>query len=115
MLECPEFESLQALVNLEITPDLEDVFSRHVRSCAQCEARLNAIAPADDRLLQTARALGDPTVVPINPALARVMRRLREADGPNRPDEPELHFLRPGPAGSIGTLDEYEVREVIGS
>jgi serine/threonine protein kinase len=103
---------------LEIAPDEEERCARHLTSCAACQVRLVRIEEGEDRLLRLARQLGDPTVAPLDPNLTRIRERLHEVESPVRsaPAEPaDLDFLQPSDQpGVLGTLGNYEVREVIG-
>jgi sugar lactone lactonase YvrE len=117
-LECPGIDCWQALLDDTLAPGRQEEIERHLESCPACQERLHRAGDRDDALRGLGRRVGDPTSAPDDPALAAVLRRLREVKSPVRPGplEPaELYFLRPTDRPALlGTLGGYEVQEVIG-
>jgi hypothetical protein len=117
-LDCPGRECWQALLDLTLPPDQLEHCERHLESCPACQERLHQAEEGDDALLRVARQTGDPTVVPPDPTLDRILERLHEASCPQAGGSPEptdLSFLDPTDQPELlGMLGGYEVREVIG-
>jgi serine/threonine protein kinase len=118
-LDCPTTECWQALFSGTCPRDLSERYERHLESCPACQERLDrAEETAGDELQSLGRQVGDPTAVPTEPALARVLERLRVAKSPIQaapPETPNLYFLQPTDRpGLLGLLGDYEVQEVIG-
>jgi serine/threonine-protein kinase len=115
--DCPESTSWALLFAEALPPDQRERHERHLESCPACQARLDRTEA--DELLELARELGDPTVVPGDRTLAGVVDSLLREQGPNRTaqlEQPDLYFLRPGDRPDLlGLLGPYEVREVIGA
>ena len=114
--DCPEIESLQALADDTAPAGMWERYEQHVESCRACQERLDQIGAGGDALQRIGRRIGDPTAVPDDPTLSEALRRLREVRSPITPAVPEgdLSFLGPRSGGSLGTLGQYEVQEVIG-
>src|SRR5262249_12283005 len=117
-LDCPGTECWQALFSGTFPPDQVELYERHLDSCPACQARLDQAEEYRDELRRLGRQVGDPTVVPADPTLAQVLRKLHEArlaDGPGVEEPMDLSFLAPSDRpGVLGTLGKYEVEEVIG-
>src|SRR5437016_5456831 len=97
-LPCPSLERWQTLLAENIAPDEEERCERHLRSCPACRELVERAADTGDALLGLARQVGDPTGVPADPALARVVERLCEGQGTGRlppADGPAPEYLLP--------------------
>ena len=68
--DCEAFAAEESLLNG--VPDFEERYQAHLDSCPVCREKLDR-ALADEQLLDTARRIGDPTVVPLEPAVAEVV------------------------------------------
>jgi serine/threonine protein kinase len=115
--DCPDVESWHVLLGSTVAPEQRAAFERHLESCAVCQKRLDCAAELGDALQGLARYVGDPTLAP-DPTVARVVERLHEVASPftaRAAGVVELDFLqRQDRPGVLGTLDQYEVQEVIG-
>src|SRR5947209_1690464 len=118
LLDCPEIERWQALLEDAVPPDQWDSYEQHLEACVACQERLHRAEACDEVVRRLGRQGGDPTATPLDPTLSGVLGRLHGEKSPIRtaPLEPaDLYFLRPGDRpGVLGTLGEYEVQEVIG-
>ncbi len=116
--ECPGIESWQALFRDDLPPDERDRCERHLESCARCQERLDHAEEFAEALRMRARRVGDPTLVPPDPACGALLERLHGVRSTIRtaPGEPaDLYFLRPSERpGVLGLLGNYEVLEVVG-
>jgi DNA-directed RNA polymerase subunit RPC12/RpoP len=117
-LDCPGIECWQALLGDAVPASERDTYERHLESCPTCQQRLHQAEECGDDLRRWARRAGDPTTAPEDPALARVLDRLRGSKSLLRPapvEAADLYFLQPSERpGVLGMLGEYEVQEVIG-
>ncbi len=117
-LDCPEMERWQVLFADQATPEQWERYERHLESCPTCQERLDQAESAGELLRQQAQRLGDPTRAPSDPTLDQIVARLCERKGQERTapvETADLYFLRPSNRPEVlGTLGEYEVREVIG-
>jgi serine/threonine protein kinase len=116
--DCPEFDCWLAALDATPPAGQRERFERHLESCVACQARLDRVEEGEDALRRLGRQVGDPTLAPADPTLIQVLERLHEVKSGDRPPaEPaDLYFLRPADRpGVLGTLGEYEVREVIGA
>jgi serine/threonine protein kinase len=117
-LDCPQADCWDALFGDTIAPDQRERYERHLESCPFCQERLDRSLEGREDLVGLVRQVGDPTTRLPEPALARALDHLHEVRSPLRtmggePDD--LYFLRPSDQTELlGTLGQYEVREVIG-
>jgi serine/threonine protein kinase len=118
LLECPKIECWQALFGDTVPPDQRESYERHLESCAACQERLDQVEKGGQVLLTLVRQVGDPAAAPVDPTLIQVLDRLHGVQSPLRivaTEAVDLFFLRPADRPDLlGTLDEYEVLEVIG-
>ncbi len=118
LLDCPEIDCWQLLLDETAPSDQRERYERHLETCPACQERLDQVEAPEDMLRRRGRRVGDPTSAPLDPALLQVMERLREGKLSLRstPGEgADLYFLRPAEqANLLGTLGAYEVYEVIG-
>src|SRR5262245_23216092 len=113
-LQCPEFESWEVLLDDEAPSGEWDRYERHLEACRACQARLDRAEGQPEMLRRVGQQFGDPTRVPCDPTLTRVLERLLEGKPAGRPAA-DLYFLRPSERPDLlGTLGDYEVTEVIG-
>src|ERR1700754_2152267 len=94
--DCPGIEDWQELFGSAAAPERWEAYERHLESCPRCQARLDRGVQADEPLVRLGRQLGDPTLMPADPALTPWLQRLRDSrdggdTGPMRPLE--LYFL----------------------
>jgi serine/threonine protein kinase len=122
-LTCPELERWQTVLDESTPAELREDYERHLESCAACQDRLDRARQRDDPLIELARKVGDQTGVTADPAIVRFLDRMHErtysdaADaGAGAEEGPaDLYFLQPSDRPELlGTLGEYEVRDVIG-
>jgi hypothetical protein len=110
--------SWRALFGEDMPAEEAERYERHLESCLLCQERLDRGDVCREAWRRLGRRDGDPTLVPTDPWVLRVLDRLRDGQG----REPggvggaaDLYFLRPGDQpGVLGTLGDYEVRGVIG-
>ena len=118
LLDCPEIDCWQLLLDETASSEQRERYERHLETCPACQERLDQAETPEDTLRRRGRRVGDPTIAPVDPALLQVMERLREGKSSLRstPGEPaDLYFLRPAEQPNLlGTLGAYEVYEVIG-
>ncbi len=79
LLECPEIDCWQLLLDETAPSDQRERFERHLETCRACQERLDVAEVPEETLRRRGRRVGDPTIAPIEPALVQVMERLREA------------------------------------
>jgi serine/threonine-protein kinase len=117
-LDCPEMASWRALFDDALPPEERERYERHLESCPACQERLDQEELGEEVLRRMVRGVGDPPAVAADPTLSHFLERLREGQSPGRPtsrEPPDLYFLQPaGRPDLLGTLGDYEVREVIG-
>jgi WD40 repeat protein len=117
-LDCPEPACWQALFDHAIPPEQEHLYERHLESCPACQHRLDRAEECQDDLRRLGRQIGDPTNLPLDPALSEVLDMLQEEGAAARSGSSEpidLYFLTPcDKPGVLGTLGEYDVLEVLG-
>jgi serine/threonine-protein kinase len=117
-LDCPEIECWQELLDDALPPEQEERLERHLESCLACQERLHRAEGCAETLRSVGRQFGDPTTTPRDPILTEVLERLQQVKSPQdlAPAGPsDLYFLNPTDRPELlGTLDEYEVQEVIG-
>ena len=116
--DCPGTECWQALLSGALPPDQREQCERHLEACPACQERLDWAVEGGDALLRLARAVGDPTTAPADPAISKVVARLHQTPSPTGAAgtaAADLYFLRPSDRPDVlGLLGEYEVHEVIG-
>jgi serine/threonine protein kinase/DNA-directed RNA polymerase subunit RPC12/RpoP len=116
--DCPFSKQLQVLDASPLSPDQRGECERHLESCTVCQVFLDQAEQCGDELRNLCRQFGDSTEGPRDLTLDGVVERLYEVKSPIRTKlvEPaDLNFLRPTDRPEfLGTLDEYEVEEVIG-
>jgi serine/threonine protein kinase len=117
-LDCPGIDCWQALLEVELPPEQIERFEHHLQECPACQSWLDRVEDAEVGLRRRARSVGDPTVAPVDPTLARFLEHMHEEKARISAvaGEPaEMSFLRPGDRPDIlGTLGGCEVQEVIG-
>src|SRR5262249_13799858 len=124
---CADPDTLTALLESETGEGLRE-YSEHVETCPRCQQTLAALADDSSHWPDLARyrsrlqdGTGGSSTTRV--ALERVMVRLK-SDGycftrapevTSEEDDPSPAIVRPSDRpGLLGTLDGYEVREVIG-
>jgi serine/threonine protein kinase len=116
--ECPKIESWQALFREPVQQDEWERYERHLESCTECQHRLDRTVELSGLVQRLGREVGDPTKVPDDPTLSRFLQQLHRstpASEVETVDPPDLFFLRRDDRHELlGTLDQYEVQEVIG-
>jgi DNA-directed RNA polymerase subunit RPC12/RpoP len=116
--DCPAVECWQALFNEAVPPEQRAEYERHLESCAACQARLDRAEEGGEGILNLLRRSGGPDATPPDPALSRALERLhngKSLSGAGPAEPADLYFLRPSERpGVLGTVGDYEVREVIG-
>ena len=116
--ECPEKEGWQALFGGTLPLEQRRACEQHLESCPTCQNLLHRAVEDADELVGLARQLGDPTRTPRDLGLEAVIARLYHSTNRDRAEAVapiDLYFLGPpARAGELGTLGNYEVREVIG-
>ncbi len=114
---CPEIESWDLLFSDTLPPEQQLRYQRHLESCPACQEQLDQ-EPSGVVWRRLGRQVGDPTLVPTDAALTQLLERMHEEtvlDRPTSVEPVDLYFLRPTDrVDLLGTLGEYEVREVIG-
>jgi hypothetical protein len=117
-LECPEIDRWQVLLDSDPPPDQLERFEQHLEQCPACRVRLDLGSEHEEQLRRWARRVGDPTAGPADPTLSRFLQRMSEGKAllSGVPADPaDLYFLCPDDRPNLlGTLGDYEVREVIG-
>src|SRR3954470_11538806 len=117
ILNCPEIGRWLALFGGGVPAEQRQDYERHLESCTACQQCLDR-EEVGGPLVSLVRQLGDPAARPCDPTLTQVLQRLQEMKAPlsSAPAEPlDLYFLGPAAReGDLGTLGDYEVREVIG-
>jgi serine/threonine protein kinase len=122
-LTCPELERWQTVLDDSTPVERREDYERHLESCAVCQERLDRARERDDPLMKLARKVGDQTGVTADPALLRFLDRMRDGTHPEAANlgagaqagPAELYFLQPSDRPELlGTLGDYEVRDVIG-
>jgi serine/threonine protein kinase len=115
---CPENDRWQAFLDDAVLPEQRERFERHLEACPACQERLDRSLPPDDALVRLVRERDSLAVSSPDPTLSRLLERLHGEPSPLRgtPHEAsELYFLQPCDRPDLlGTLGNYEVREVIG-
>jgi serine/threonine-protein kinase len=116
--DCPAIESLRALFGDGVPPEQRDRYERHLDACAACQDHLDRAEECQDELRRLGRRVGDPTVLPADPGVARFLDRLHEMTWPGQsaaatPDQLRFRRLTNRP-DILGTLGRYEVRGVLG-
>jgi serine/threonine protein kinase len=117
-LDCPAVEGWQAVLDETVPPEQRERYERHLESCPACQARLDRAEGCDDTMRHFFRQAGSSGAEPADPTLEQLLERMADATYLGRTaaaDPIDLDFLRPAdPPGVLGTLGEYEVKEVIG-
>ena len=117
-VECLDVESWHAFDDGTLPSDQGERLEAHLESCPICQERICRDEESGDALRRLGRQFGDPTLVPADPTLVQVLKRLHEVKVPDRlaSDRPvDLYFLQPADRPDIlGNLGNYQVEEVIG-
>ncbi len=117
-LVCSDNECRQTLHAVNLLPDQMDQLERHLQSCPSCQDLLDRTPEGEEEFRRWAGRVGDPMSASADPILSRFLERMHEGYAlvPAAPvDPPDLYFLSPSDRPDIlGTVDGYEVQEVIG-
>src|SRR5579884_3011126 len=88
--ECPAVERWQTLFHEGLPPEERDRCERHLESCPRCQECLDRPEEFTEALRALARRVGDPTLVPPDPAWSAFLGRLQgvRSTVQARPGEP---------------------------
>jgi hypothetical protein len=119
--KCTKILCWQSLLATTLPPEEQRRCEQHIESCPDCQSSLELAVQEARPLLALARQVGDPTLRPADPDVARFMQRLQVMGTSGRrttsetPEAPDLYFLAPSDRPELlGQLGGYEVHEVIG-
>jgi serine/threonine-protein kinase len=117
-LDCPEIDCWQEFLLDTLPSEQEESLERHLETCVVCQERLHRAEWCEEALRSVGQQFGDPTIMPPDPTLAEMLDRLRQTNGQNLAafvEPAELQFLGEAERPDVlGTIDTYEVLEVIG-
>jgi hypothetical protein len=117
-VDCPWSERGRLLLDAFLSPEEREHYERHLESCPTCQDHIDRPEEGDKELLTLVRQVGDPTLLDVDPMLCQALEQLHDEKPPSGTSPAELSdlsFLGPSnPPGVLGTLGDYEVREVIG-
>jgi hypothetical protein len=117
---CPPVSLLKDLLAERLSPREQARLAAHLEDCTACQHRVEGLTAGQKSWPGLARKLSEPPPAP-EPALRRVMNRLKESNEGTTGDAPlcagdlPLGFLRPSDKpGQLGQLERYEVLQEIG-
>ncbi len=102
-LTCPSAEQLQKVMRGELALAEVERISQHVETCARCAQTLQSLQ-GEDTLAEQVRAEAGRIDKPVDPAVQKLIERLRQREGIRTDETVSIAASAAGPAGTTQAL-----------